>query len=645
MSTDGVKAGRAYVELSIKDKIGQGLKRAKERLAAWAQGLAAIGTGITAFSGSILGGLMATVRQFANVGSELADMSAATGVSAETLSALGYAAKQTGVDLGALHAGLRGMAKFTAQVAAGNKSAIKILDQLGISAASFMAASPEQRLALLADGLRNISDPGLRAALAMKTLGKSGEALLPMLAGGSAGLNAFIDRARELGIVITDEEAQKADALGDAWDDLLAVFGAVAFRTGAALADTMQAIIETVIVGAKAVGEFVQNNQGLVIALATAAVVGLAVGAVFLTLAGISMGLSLIMGGLNAVIGFASAAWVILGAIKTAVAAVNTWLAATLTAEGIAALWAAIQTSLLSAAMVVLEVVTGAAAAVLAFFTTPLGLIVLALAAVTAALAAGAVWFFGYTEAGQFAVSTLTNLLTGLWQTATQTFAGIFDAIMAGRWDLAANVAMAGLNLAWQKGIYALKSLWAGFKEWLIGLFADMFASIFQKLADFQAALVGGVNYIREKLGFNPIEGFAGIDNLAEQQKRRAETVKQIAAMAKDAELSAAQKKVDAAQSELDKATGEAKTARTEKAEKRKQAFKGLLDGVTSSSSLPVTSPGGTTLGTFSGAIAGLLGRSGPDDASERTADATEAMEEHLDAIRRQVEEGGLAFE
>jgi hypothetical protein len=383
----------------------------------------------------------------------------------------------------------------------------------------------------------------------------------------------------------------------------------------------------------------------LVIALATAAVVGLAVGAVFLTLAGISMGLSLIMGGLNAVIGFASAAWVVLGAIKTAVAAVDTWLAATLTAEGIAALWAAIQTSLLSAAMVVLEVVTGAAAAVLAFFTTPLGLIVLALAAVTAALAAGAVWFFGYTEAGQFAVSTLTNLLTGLWQTATQTFAGIFDAIMAGRWDLAANVAMAGLNLAWQKGIYALKSLWAGFKEWLIGLFADMFASIFQKLADFQASLVGGVNYIREKLGFNPIEGFAGIDNLAEQQKRRAEAVKRIASLAKDAELSAAQKKVDAAQAELDKATGEAKTARAEKAEKRKAAFKGLLDGVTTSPAMQVTSPGGTTLGTFSGAIAGLLGRSGPDDAAERTADATEAMEEHLDAIRRKVEEGGLAFE
>jgi hypothetical protein len=70
--------------------------------------------------------------------------------------------------------------------------------------------------------------------------------------------------------VITGEEAAKADALGDAWDDLKAVFGAIAFQTGAALADTMQTLIELTITGAQARLEFVRNNQGLVIALAAA---------------------------------------------------------------------------------------------------------------------------------------------------------------------------------------------------------------------------------------------------------------------------------------------------------------------------------------------------------------------------------------
>ena len=55
-------------------------------------------------------------------------------------------------------------------------------------------------------------------------------------------LNAFIDRARELGIVITGEEAAKADALGDAWDDLKPVFSAITFQTGAALSAQNPAI-------------------------------------------------------------------------------------------------------------------------------------------------------------------------------------------------------------------------------------------------------------------------------------------------------------------------------------------------------------------------------------------------------------------
>lgn len=645
MSTDGVKAGRAYVELSVKDRLTKGLARAKERLAGWAQGLALTGGAIQGGSLAVLGALGAAVSHFAEQGSRLNDMSVATGVSVESLSELGYAAKQTGVDLDSLQGGLKGLAKFTGNVAAGSKGAIHTLSQLGISAATFMAARPEQRIGLLADGLRTIEDPGVRAALAMKTLGRAGESLLPMLADGSAGLNAFAARARELGIVITGEEAAKADALGDAWDDLKAVFGAIAFQTGAALADTMQMLIATAITGAQAVLEFVRANQGLVVALATAAVVGLVVGGVFLTLAGIGFALAGVIAGLNALIAIASGAWAVLGAIQAGVAAVNTWLTATLTAEGLAALWASIQTLVLSGAMGILAAVTSAAGAVLAFFTTPLGLIVLAVALVSAALAAGAVWFFAYSQAGQTTLSVLGQAFWGLWDTAKQTFGGIFDAIMTGRWDLAADVAMAGLEVAYRRGLLAIRTLWSGFKEWLVGLFADMFAGIFQMLADFQAKLVGGINAIREKLGFESIQGLKFVDNWAAGAADQAGRLKAAAAQMREEEVAASQAKLDAAQGRLDQATDAAHQARQDQAEKRKRAFKGLTSGLGNLPSAQLTAPGGTTLGTFSAAVAGLLGRSGPDDAAERTANASEAMEEHLEAIRRDVEEGGLAFE
>lgn len=112
MSADGVKAGKAYVELSVKDRLTQGLTEAKERLTSWANGLALTSAAIQTGSLAVLGALGAAASHFADQGSQFNDMSAATGVGVEALSALSYAAKQTGVDVGALQGGLKGLAKF-----------------------------------------------------------------------------------------------------------------------------------------------------------------------------------------------------------------------------------------------------------------------------------------------------------------------------------------------------------------------------------------------------------------------------------------------------------------------------------------------------------------------------------------------------
>jgi hypothetical protein len=645
MSADGVKAGRAYVELSVKDRLTQGLTEAKERLTSWANGLALTSAAIQTGSLAVLGALGAAASHFADQGSQFNDMSAATGVGVEALSALSYAAKQTGVDVGALQGGLKGLAKFTGNVAAGSQGAIDTLSQLGIIAAAFMGARPEQRMAMIADGLKTIPDPGVRAAMAMKTLGRAGESLLPMLAEGSAGLNAFIDRASDLGLVITGDEAEKADALGDAWDDLKAVFGAIAFQTGAALADTLSTLIALAIEGAQAALAFVRSNKGLIVALAGAAVAGMALGGAILALAAVGYTLAGVMAALNAIVVFSTTVWAAMGAIKAGVAAVNTWLAATLTAEGIAALWASAQTMVLSGAMGLLATVTSAAAAALAFFTTPLGIIVLAVSLVSLALAAGAIWFFGYTQAGQYAMDVLGDAFMGLWRTAQQAFGGIFDAMMAGRWDLAADAAMAGLEVAYRRGLLSIRTLWSEYKEWLVGLFADMFANLFQMLADFQSKLVDGVNFLREQFGLAPIQGMQFVEDWAAGAADKAGQAKADAAKVREREIAASRDRLTQAQSRLDAATDAAKQARKDQSEKRKDKMLSVIDRVASAPSMPIAAPGGSTLGTFSAAVAGLLGRSGPDTAAERTANATEAMQDHLEAIRDDIENGGLAFE
>jgi hypothetical protein len=647
VSSSGIKAGRAYVELFLKDTLPKGLEAAQRRLAAWAKGLAVIGGGMQAMSASVLTPLLAAAHDFAGQGSALNDLNAATGVSVEELSALNFAAEQTGTSLEGLHGALKGLAKFTGLVNGGSKQAAKTLQALGISSSAFLAATPTQRLAMIADGLDKIKDPGLRASFAMKTLGKAGEAMLPMLAGGSAGLKELTDRAAELGIVITGEEAAKADALGDSWDELGRVWRTISFVVGAALADSLQTIISVVLTASVATIDFVRNNQWLIVTLASAAVVLGIVGGVLLGLAGASLVLSGVMMGLNMIVGFAMGLWSALGTIKTIVAAINTWLSATLTAEGLAALFAAIQTSILSGALAVLAGVASAAGAVLAFIASPLGLIAIGVVAVTAAIVVGVGAFLLYTEAGQRMSSQLMEGLATLWGTAQATFAGIFDAIIAGRWDLAGKVAMAGLTVAWRTGVATLMNIWATFKEWMINLFAGMFDTIFQGLAGFHQRIVDAINSVREQMGLEKIQGLQIVNKITTVGGRATDAMRRSAANERKRVEAEGKASVWAAGGELGLAVTEAKSARLEQAWKRKEKLRGILDlAFNMPFNNPEVHPGGASLGTFSSAVAGLLGRSAPSSAQERTAKATEAMQEHLEAMREKFDDlEGLVFE
>ena len=101
--------------------------------------------------------------------------------------------------------------------------------------------------------------------------------------------------------------------------------------------------------------------------------------------------------------------------------------------------------------------------------------------------------------------STLSNLFWDLLSTAKQVFRGIFDAIVAGRWDLAGQIAMAGLKLAWRQGVASGMNLWAGFRAWMISLFADMFATLTTNLASFLQGFVDLYNGVRAKFKLDAI--------------------------------------------------------------------------------------------------------------------------------------------
>lgn len=244
---------------------------------------------------------LAAAKSFADAGSELNDMSDRTGVSVEALSALGFAAAQTGTDMSNVEGGIRKMQKALVKGSQENLAAESTFAALGLSVEKLSNMSPEDQFSAVADAINNIQDPTAKAAAAMEIFGKSGTALLPMI----GDLDALTSQAKQFGLVWSGDEAKKADALGDAIDLLTATMGRVVTSIGSALAPMLTELAGGLAMATKSVIDFIQANQPLVVLAFKVAVGIAAVGAGFVAvgavIAGIGSTLAAVAAGLGAI--------------------------------------------------------------------------------------------------------------------------------------------------------------------------------------------------------------------------------------------------------------------------------------------------------------------------------------------------------
>lgn len=165
------------------DKFLSGLNNARNMLGKFR-------TGITLASSLVSAGIGGMLRKFESTGSQLNDLSAATGIAVENLSFLKYAAEQSG-------AGIEAITKASRE-----------LQAKGIDPNQFIE---------IATAISKIENPTTRALMAFQKFGKKGgAALLPML----KDLPKLQQRFNQLGGGFTGKMAVAADALGDSFGDL-----------------------------------------------------------------------------------------------------------------------------------------------------------------------------------------------------------------------------------------------------------------------------------------------------------------------------------------------------------------------------------------------------------------------------------------
>lgn len=157
------------------------------------------------------------VKDAVDAADRMNDLSKQTGVSVESLSALKFAAEQSGSDLESLTTGLKKLARTAVEAADGTGSQADAFRAIGVSVkdANGNLKPTEELLIAIADQFSKYADGAGKAALAQELFGKAGAELIPFLNEGRSGIEALKDEAARLGIVISGDTAKAADDFND----------------------------------------------------------------------------------------------------------------------------------------------------------------------------------------------------------------------------------------------------------------------------------------------------------------------------------------------------------------------------------------------------------------------------------------------
>jgi len=512
MSSAGkVRQGGVFVEIGADAKaFFATLSKVNAQIGKAGKAMAMMGARMTAVGTTITAPIAAAAAVFSKVGDSVQKMAIRTGLSTEAVSGLAFAAEQSGTDIATLEKGIRTMQRTLDEAATKGGAAAEAFQRLGLDVAKLSQMSPEQQFMAMADALAAVQDPGERAALAMKVFGKAGASLVPLVAGGAAGINELTAEAQRLGLIMDKETADSAAALTDAMNAMGKAIRAIVVNVGGAVAPMFTKLARIVSVLAGDFSKFIKENGRLVqIALAVGA--GITALGVALTTAGFAaMGMS----------------------------------------AGLAAI-----------------------GGVLAALASPLALLVGGLAAVVAfgpQIASGLSSAFGSagaligntanTIAGPLrkAVADASIVFSDLGKTASTTFSGIYDAISEGDLSGAMDILWAGLQAGWLRGVEALMGavdpwislfqntftylgtaiastwdgMWTGvsnsfntFGAYLQGAFDNVINGVLAAWDTLEAGIRKSWNYVQSffKKGFNLKKENEKVDNQMDARRRKRE--------------------------------------------------------------------------------------------------------------------------
>lgn len=401
MSTHAINAGGAEVEVRIRDRLKEQMPKIVERLKSTGETISKIGYGMAAAAAAGVTAFGVAARNFASAGTELLDMSRSTGVAVEVLSELQYAAARTGASM----------------------------------------ADVKEIITAVKEGKE------------LELWGSSSAGVIRLLQGNIAQLRR---EARALGADMSGEVAESAQRLTNAMQTSAFVLGAIWREIGAAAAPAVASMTERFSAAVGPLIMLIRNNRAFIgvmfITLSTVAKIGASLASLgrIISMAGVA--LSVMSGAFVPLLIGAT----ILGAVGAAVylfrdTIVSAW-------NAIITRMAPLITAIRSIYNVFSEMIGGVLGALGSGQFEAAGAI--AWAGLVAVAWTGVEQLAEAVDAG---IEYLRQYFPGIDSVVDyfkSAFGGLYDAVMAGRWDLAGEILMAKLKLVWQEGVDFLRDIW-----------------------------------------------------------------------------------------------------------------------------------------------------------------------------------------
>lgn len=439
--------------------------------------LQGVGDSVLAIANRIVTPLTQAAEGMAKAGVAAAALATATGLSVQAITALGYAAEQSGASVEDVGNAVESMNKKLADASKGGKDATKAFTQLRLDVAKLMAMSPEDRFTTIGIAIASLADPLERAKAAQDAFGASNAGLVEMFARGNAGLAEMRQEAERLGLVMGEDQVAAAKELTAANKFLRDSLTGLWRTLGAAVAPQLAATAREMATVVRAITLWVRENQPLIAQVFRIAS----------TIAGVATGLT---------------------AVASALALATPGVIALTAALGAGYLaWGKYGDSVqsaLSGAMQVAQDFYAETTRVLGGVWDAIKGGDLELAVEIAWLGAKKAWAAG---------------LMGLAEITGPALGGMLDALAAGDWKNAASQAWTAVQSVFEAGMVALDDLWTGLMNTVDQTFTSMKQmanQAMQTLADFALRAIKQVDTVAKAIAkFDPTGTLADARNSA----------------------------------------------------------------------------------------------------------------------------------